>query len=133
MKLAVTAPSFQPKELPLGLLEPVTLGGVRSMLMPLMLAVATLPALSVQVPVADCPAPWLLSVVGPLTEAAPDSESEHAKVTVTGLLFQPLAFGPGLAEPVTVGLVLSIFTVTVTEDELPAPFVAVQVIAVPEV
>ena len=103
MKLAVTAPLFQPKELPLGLLEPVTLGGVRSMLMPLMLAVAVLPALSVQVPVADCPAPWLLSVVGPVTEATPDSESEQVKLTMTGPLFQPLALAPGLAEPVTVG------------------------------
>jgi len=133
VKLAVTGPLFQPNEFGLGLLEPMMLGGVRSMLIPLTVVEAVFPALSVQVPVADCPDPELPSIVGLVTDAMPDRESEQVKVTVTGLLFQPLPFGPGLAEPAIVGCVLSIFIVTVTELETPTPFVAVQVTVVPEV
>src|SRR5213594_748546 len=107
------------------------LGGVRSMLIPLTVVEAAFPALSVQVPVADCPDPELPSIVGPVTFTCSDSLSGMA--SVTGLLVQPLPFGPGLAEPAIVGCVLSIFIVTVTELETPTPFVAVQVTVVPEV
>ncbi len=71
--------------------------------------------------------------MGPVVEATPDRVSEQVKLTATGPLFQPLTLGLGLAEPVTVGRVLSIFSVTETEFDVPAPLVAVQVIVVPGV
>lgn len=98
------------------------------MLIPLTMAEALLPALSVQVPVMDCPAPSVLSVVELGEELTPESASVHVKLTVTGPLFQPKAFGPGLAEPVMTGGVLSILTpLTVKDAEFPARSVAAPV------
>ena len=57
----------------------------------------------------------------------------QVKLTVTGLLFQPFEFGPGDFEPDIVGPVSSILTITETEIDRPAPFVALQVIVVPDV
>ncbi len=54
-------------------------------------------------------------------EATPDSESVHVKLTVTVLLFQPLAFAEGDLEPVMVGGVLSmLMLITVAEALFPA-------------
>jgi hypothetical protein len=39
--------------------------------------------------------------------ATPDSESEHAKLTVTSLLFQPFAFAAGDRDALAVGAVRS--------------------------
>lgn len=50
---AVTSVLLQPFEFADGDLEPVSVGGVRSTLIPVTLVDAEFPALSVQVPVAD--------------------------------------------------------------------------------
>src|SRR5947208_3668722 len=47
-------------------------------------AVATLPALSVQLPLTDCPTPSCESVTGAENDATPASASVHANVAVTG-------------------------------------------------
>src|SRR5215216_710330 len=89
------------------------LGAVRSMLMFLTLASAVLPALSAAFPVTDWPAPSLESVAGSVHPASPDSASSHVNVTVTGALFQPLAFAGGVRWPEIVGARLSILSVIV--------------------
>jgi hypothetical protein len=98
----------------LGLAEAVTTGGVLSMLIPLTVAVAELPATSVQVPLTDCPAPSAERTVGAggLPSAKPERLSVHVKLTVTLVLFQPFAFGAGDRIPAMLGGVLSIWTVT---------------------
>jgi hypothetical protein len=59
--------------------------------------------------------------VGGLPAAKPERISEHWKLTVTFVLFQPLALGGGVREPVIAGGVLSIFMpLTVAEAEFPA-------------
>lgn len=57
VKVTVTGPLFHPKELGAGDLEPIIVGAVRSMLIPPTVADDVFPALSVQLPVADWPAP----------------------------------------------------------------------------
>lgn len=63
-------------------------GGVMSMLMPLNVVEALLPARSVATPVSDCLAPSLASVFGAGQEAIPDSASEQVNATVTGDRYQ---------------------------------------------
>src|SRR5438132_1491560 len=95
-------------------------GGVLSMLIPLTVTgAAVFPALSVQVPVfvTDCPVPSALRVL-PVTVfvSSPDCTlptSVQLKLTVTSVLFQPLALGAGLREAVITGGVLSIWTARV--------------------
>src|SRR5438445_2018766 len=87
-------------------------GGVLSMFRT-MLATATLPAMSVALPVITCPAPSVVTVTGMLNAATPDSVSTASKLTVTSVLLQPLAFGGGLATTTSVGGVLSILIVRV--------------------
>jgi len=70
-------------------------------------------------------APSVETVIGDGQLATPESESLHAKVTVTLELFQPLAFGAGDGVAVIVGGVLSMFTLTLVLDMLPALSVAV--------
>src|SRR5688500_13852351 len=78
------------------------------MLIPLAVADGlAFPASSVQVPDADCPAPSLLSTTASEQKSIPASASLPRKETVTSLLFQPFAFGPGGALAATVGAVLS--------------------------
>src|SRR5262249_47281538 len=96
--------------------------GVLSMLIPLMVAgSAAFPAWSRQLPVlvTDCPTPSALSV-WPATVfvAIPDGPlpaSAQLKLTVTLVLFHPVALGAGERLPVMTGLVLSIWTVRVLE------------------
>ena len=133
LKLTVTAPLFQPSPSAAGDLEPITTGGVRSMLIDPTVAEAKLPALSVQLPVTDWSAPSERSEAGLETVSAPETGSVQLKLTVTGTLFQPLALGPVNLEPVTVGAVRSILTVTETEFDVPCVLVAVHVIVVPAV
>lgn len=71
----------------------LTSGGVWSRLM-VTLVVALLPRESVAVPVTTWFAPSLLTVCG-LAQETGGAPPEHWKVTVTGLLFQPAAFGVG--------------------------------------
>src|SRR3989454_8573510 len=75
-----------------------TVGGVLSILMPLIRAgVLTFPALSRQVPNADCPAPSPSNVIAPVHESMPDKLSVPLKLIVTFVLFQPLTLGTGEA------------------------------------
>ena len=53
LKETVTSVLFQPLQLAAGEAVAVAVGAVLSMLMPVLLSLAALPALSVQVPVAD--------------------------------------------------------------------------------
>src|SRR3954463_3620056 len=85
---------------------------------------AWLSAASVADPVADCPAPSPDKVWGLAHVATPESVSVHANVTVTGALCQPAAFAGGVA-PVMCGGVLSMLSVVVADEELPALSVAV--------
>lgn len=75
----------------------VITGSVLSILMPVWVSSAVLPALSVQVPVADwsCPS----AVIFLLIEASKTSEvsSSHVQVTVTSVLFQPFELGSVLS------------------------------------
>ena len=81
-----------------------------SMLIPLAVAgVLTFPALSVQSPLADWPAPSLERRTSGSQKSIPESPSEPEKCTVTSVLFQPLAFAAGVAFALAVGAVLSIW------------------------
>src|SRR6266536_4406229 len=99
------------------------------MLMPLAVAAGlTLPALSVQVPEANCPAPSTLNVIAVAQRSIPDRLSLPAKVTVTFVLFHPLAFAAGDGVAVALGGVLSMLTLLmVALAELPALSVTVKV------
>jgi hypothetical protein len=60
-------------------------------------------------------------VIGEAELSTPDSESEHEKLTVTSVLFQPFAFAAGDCDALTVGAVLSILMLLcVALAELPA-------------
>ena len=69
----------------------LTVGAALSMLMPLTVALAELPALSVTVPVTLWLEPSVLTVMGPVTLATPESASFPVKLTVTMLLYHPAA------------------------------------------
>src|SRR5919108_468283 len=105
-------------------------GAVRSTLIPLTEAVAWLPARSVTVSDADwlTPSPNVDAVAQPLIK--PESESPQEYVTVTGVLFQPSAFGATLRVAVTVGAVSSMLIgPSIANDELPARSVTLPVAA----
>jgi hypothetical protein len=119
-KLTVTATLFQPFALGWTDLLLVTIGLVRSTLMLVSDVLAEFPALSVQVPVADWPAPSLREVGGGLLNT-PDKLSEQAKLTITVTLYQLLEFGLDERELVSVGGVLSMLIPdTVADFALPA-------------
>src|SRR5215207_9374109 len=87
----------------------------------------TLPALSVHVPEADCAAPSLLKTTGAEQESRPDKLSEPVKLTVTSVLLQPLAFGPGAALALAVGTLLSTLISEIEAGALSLPALSVQV------
>ena len=60
------------------------------------------------------------SVDGGEHDATPDPSSEHAKLTLTSVLFQPLPFGAGVAPPTIVGAVSSMRIVMSVVVVLPA-------------
>ncbi len=121
VKVTVTGPKLPPKMSGGGLRWPVMVGLARSMLMLPTVAEAVFPAMSVQVPITDCPAPSADTVEELEYDATPDRPSVHAKLTVTATLFQPLAFAEGDLEPVMVGSVLSMLILeTVAEALFPA-------------
>ena len=91
-----------------------------------------LPALSVQVPDADCPDPSVLKVTGAVQDAMPDPASVPLKLTVTLALFQPLAFAAGVAIADADGAILSICTVTILLAALTFPALSEVVCAVDE-
>ena len=114
---------FQPAALGGGLAAPKSIvGATLSMLIPLMDAARlTLPALSVQVPEADWLAPSALRITAGWQASMPERLSIPAKVTVTAVLFQPFALGPGVRDTVAVGAALSmLMAVTFLSVRLPA-------------
>src|SRR5690242_18125817 len=96
------SPLYQP--LPFGAVvaAPLSAGAVSSTLMAVMLALALLPAASVAVPldVWFAPSPSVLAA-GQLS--IPESASPQVKLTVTSVLFQPLALAAGARLAVIVG------------------------------
>ena len=106
------------------------IGGVLSMLMLSMVALALFPARSVANPVAD----WLLPswdrTTSGVQDAKPERLSKQSKCTFTSALFQPgaLVFGGGVLEASMVGGVLSmLMPLKVVETTLPARSVQVPV------
>ncbi len=71
------------------------------------LAVAEFPALSTAVSIMTCPAPSVVMVTGEGQDAIPDTLSLQVNVTVTFVLFHPLALGLGDIDAVMVGGVVS--------------------------
>jgi hypothetical protein len=107
----VTSLLFQPFAFGAGVLFVNAMTGeVLSILMPVAeTGELTCPTKSVHVPEGDvCPAPSVDTVTGALQNAIPDPASFPVKVTVTSVLFHPLAFADGLTLAVAVGAVLSI-------------------------
>jgi hypothetical protein len=102
---------------PLGAGPNVSVGGVLSILIPLAVAGAlTLPALSVHDPDADWLAPSEDKVTGLAQLSIPDKLSVPLKLTVTSVLFQPLAFAAGARVAAPVGAVLSILILEMVKD-----------------
>src|SRR5437764_14077740 len=106
----------------------VTTSVLVSMLMPVTVTLALLPALSTAVPVTLWLAPlpvsvtsgWQLAMPDPGTPAAM-AGSLHVKCTVTGPLYQPPALGEVVGAPEMVGAVWSILTLRlVATSALPA-------------
>ncbi len=124
-----TSVLFQPSVLGDGVAVPKdSVGGVLSILMLFTVSEALLPALSVTVPVVDCPAPSTDKVTSGETVSTPERVSVAVKCTVTSLLFQPLLLGEGLHEALIVGGVLSRLTTgEVKVSLLPALSVTVTV------
>src|SRR5882672_1128083 len=94
VKCVVTGVLFQPVLLAGGEDVAVTTGGVLSMFR-VTLVEAVLPAPSTAVPVTTWPAPSAETTTGPVQLAMPEMASEHVKVTVTSVLFQPAGLGGG--------------------------------------
>jgi hypothetical protein len=84
------------------------------------LVVAELPATSNTVPLMDCPIPSVVIVCGGGQVTTPDKLSEHVKVTVTGVLFQPVADAAGDCVAVIVGGVKSKLTLAHAVADKPA-------------
>src|SRR5882672_4959852 len=99
----------------------------RSMLMPDRVIEPTLPARSVARPMTERFVTSVERVIGAvrLPSATSDSASVAEKLTTTGPLFQPSAFGAGADEAVTMGAVLSMFTVMLAVAVFPALSIAV--------
>jgi hypothetical protein len=89
----VTSPMYQPLDPGVPLEAMAAVGGVLSMLIPAWVLDAVLPALSAQVPLADCPTPSDVSIWVMAEAAAPDVASMQFHATVTFVLFQPFKFG----------------------------------------
>ena len=115
----VTSPLYQPFAFGSVVAEPASSGFVLSMLTCSTVADAALPAVSVAEPEADWFAPWSVSVTSGAHAFTLESASAQVKWTVTGPLFQPLAFA-GVRSVVIVGGVLSSFRVTESVPRLPA-------------
>ena len=102
----------------------VIVGGVLSTLMPAMVAVALLPAISVAVPLVVWSAPSP-RVTDDGHDWTPERASPHVKATVTSALYQPAALAARSTEPEMVGAVLSRLTTAGSVALLPARSTAV--------
>src|SRR6266571_9138927 len=113
VKCVVTGVLFQPLLLAVGEEVAVTTGGVLSTFR-VSLVEAVLPARSTAVPVITWPAPSAETTTGPVQLAMPEVASEQVKVTVTLVLFQPLALAGGSARAVIIGGSLSVPMISAT-------------------
>ena len=106
-----TASPYQPLAGTCGTLA-VVVGAVRSILIPSTVAVVTLPATSLIDALAPrfSPSPATVLSVGQLP-SMPEPASEQVQATVTSPAYQPLALGLVVTLPVSVGGVLSSFSV----------------------
>src|SRR5215208_828224 len=95
-------------------------GAVLSMLMPLFVTLAVLPAWSLTLFMTLWLAPSPKTMSSGQAPESPDRASEQVKLTVTFSLFQPLALASGLRAAAMVGAVLSIKADTERVVELPA-------------
>ncbi len=98
---------FHPAALGAGLTFAKMLGGVMS-IFTVTEADALFPALSLAVPVTSWPGVSFDTFTGAGQEATPLLASEHVKVTVTGELFHPAAFGEGVIVAVMMGGTVSL-------------------------
>ena len=128
VKLTVTFVLFQPAAFGGGATTAMICGRVSEMFT-VNCVEAVLPATSVAVPRTIWLAPGVETVCGGGQIATPESVSEQVKVTVTAEVFQPPAFGAGEALAAMVGGVLSMLTVALALDELPARSTHVAVIS----
>src|SRR5437667_3571667 len=78
----------------------------------LALTEVVLPAWSIAIPVTFWAAPSVVTVCGIGQLAIPEIASEHEKVRVSVVSFQPLLFGGDAATALIVGAVVSIFKLT---------------------
>src|SRR5262249_15346883 len=77
------------------------------------------------------PSPERTAGAGGLPGASPERASVQSKVTVTPVLFQPLALAAGVGDKLIVGGVLSILTtIVLVASTLPAKSVAEKLIVV---
>src|SRR6266568_5652313 len=113
VKCVVTGVVFQPLLLAAGEGAAVTTGGVLATVR-VTLVEAVLLARSTAVPVTTWPAPSAETTTGPVQFAMPEVASEHVKVTVTLVLFQPLPLAGGSARAVIVGRSLSVPMISTT-------------------
>src|SRR5438552_3429437 len=112
----VTSPLYQPNSFGFAVAAPVRAGLVLSILSGPKSVLLWLLATSMASPCTVCPAPSLVTVVSPTqpaTPLTPESTSVQVNFTSTLVLFQPNPFGPGTAEPVIVGGIVSTFTAMV--------------------
>jgi hypothetical protein len=122
VKVTVTLVLFQLAALAGGAAVAVTTSGVSSTLK-VSVALAEFPARSVAVPLNVWFKPAVVTEIGGGQTATPDSASEHVNVTVAGARTTPPT-GKGDTATVIVGLVLSIFSVTLALAVWPAASVA---------
>src|SRR6478735_9575028 len=124
----VTSLLYQPFALGAVVGVPESVGAALSMLMPLTVVLVELSALSTAVPVTDWFAPLVETTTGETgCVLMPERPSLAVKVTVTSVLFQPLALAVGVRDPVIVGVLLSSLTVADPVPEFPRLSVTVVV------
>src|SRR3989442_21364 len=102
VKLTRTSVLFQPAAFGCGLTTALTPGRLLSMLS-VTDTLAWFPATSTAVPLTTCPAPSVLTVTGSGQRATPLMASVHVKLTLTSVLFQPVALAVGLTDAMIIG------------------------------
>src|ERR1700692_989716 len=124
VKVTFTAELFQPLAFGSGEITGTMVGGVLPILS-VTLAVLVFAAASVSVPLMTWFAPSVLTTCGLGQLVMGAVEAVQVKLTVTLVLFQPFALGPGQATATIDGKVSSTFNVNVAVAALPALSLAV--------
>ncbi len=126
-RVTFTGPAYQPLSSGAGTLADVA-GANRSILIPLTVAVALFPALSLTEAEAPrlSPSPVMTLLGGHPPAGMSESASEHVHAIVTSLEYQPFALAAEVAAPAIEGAVLSMsIPLTPADAEFPAASVAV--------